>query len=98
ASRIAEARARTMRVVYPSGEVAIDFVARTFRNDTPFALNADFLSNPDAADPLGANVRRFLDAVAGEAPRPPVTGAEALDALRLALAIDANISTAHHAA
>jgi predicted dehydrogenase len=87
-SRVAEKRARTMRLVYPSGEVEIDFMARTFRNDTPFALDADFMSKPEAQDPLGANVSRFLDAVLGEAPRPVVTGAEALEALKLALAID----------
>ncbi|MBL8550349.1 MAG: Gfo/Idh/MocA family oxidoreductase [Hyphomonadaceae bacterium] len=93
-SRVAEKRARTMRLVYPSGTVEIDFVARTFRDETPFGLDADFLQKPDAADPLGANVRRFVDAVSGEAPRPVVTGAEALEALKLALAIDAQLAAA----
>src|ERR1700744_5056622 len=41
-SRQAPARNRTMKIVYPSGEVEIDFVARTLRNTTPFALNADY--------------------------------------------------------
>ena len=91
-SRVAEKRARTMRLVYPSGDVEIDFVARTFRDDTPFALDADFLQKPDAQDPLGANVRRFVDAVCGKAERPVATGAEALEALRLALAIDAQLA------
>jgi predicted dehydrogenase len=41
-SRVAEARERTMKVVYPSGEVEIDFLARTFRNTTPFPLIENF--------------------------------------------------------
>ena len=88
ASRIAEARERRMRVVYPSGEVEIDFVARTFRNSTPFALNADFAATPAGADPLRASVAAFLAAVRGEAPRPAVTGEEAARALDLALAVE----------
>lgn len=87
-SRMAEARDRTMRVVYPSGEVEIDFVARTFRNTTPFALNPDFADTPAAQDPLGASVEGFLQAVRGEAPRPVVTADEAIRALDLALAIE----------
>ena len=89
ASRVADARRRTMRIVYPSGEVNIDFVARTFANTTPFALDAGFADTPVGRDPLGANVARFLDAVTGVVARPAVTGAEALAALDLVLAIDA---------
>lgn len=87
-SRMAEGRRRTMRVVYPSGEVEIDFVARTFRNTTPFALNPDFADTPAAADPLGASVEAFLHAVRGEAPRPFVTAEEAIRALDLAIAVE----------
>lgn len=87
-SRMAEGRRRTMRVVYPSGEVEIDFVARTFRNTTPFALNPDFADTPAAADPLGASVEAFLQAVRGEAPRPFVTAEEAIRALDLAIAVE----------
>ena len=87
-SRIAEQRARAMRIVYPSGEVRIDFMARTFENTTPFKLNPDFAQTPDGADPLGANVRRFVSAVLGEVPRPVVTGQEAKAVLELGLAID----------
>jgi predicted dehydrogenase len=88
ASRVADARRRTMRIVYPSGELEIDFVARTFRNGTPFALDAGFADTPVGKDPLGANVARFLDAAVGAAPRPAVTGEEALAALDLILAVD----------
>lgn len=87
-SRQAAERRRTMRIVYPSGEVAIDFMARTFRNTTPFALNPDFADTPAARDPLGASVEGFLMAVRGEAPRPVVTAEEAIAALDLALAVE----------
>lgn len=87
-SRVAPERKRTMRLVYPSGEVKIDFIARTFENTTPFALNKDFAETPSGRDPLGANVARFLDAVTGGARRPAVTGAEALAVLKLARAVD----------
>jgi predicted dehydrogenase len=87
-SRLAEARRRTMRIVYPSGEVEIDFLARTFRNTTPFALNPDFADTPAAKDPLGASVEGFLNAVRGLAPRPVVTADEAIAALDLAIAVE----------
>ena len=87
-SRQAPARKRTMRIVYPSGEVEIDFVARTLRNTTPFVLNADYADTPDGQDPLGASVEGFLAAVRGEAARPVVTAEEAIRALDLALAVE----------
>ncbi|MBL8544214.1 MAG: Gfo/Idh/MocA family oxidoreductase [Hyphomonadaceae bacterium] len=87
-SRIAPDRRRTMRAVYPSGEVKIDFIARTFENTTAFPLNAAFAETRIGADPLGANVAQFIDAVLGVAPRPVVTGEEALAVLELALAVD----------
>jgi predicted dehydrogenase len=87
-SRQAPQRKRTMKVVYPSGEVQIDFVARTLRNTTPFTLNAGFADTPAGQDPLGASVEGFLKAVRGEAPRPVVTAQEAIRALDLALAIE----------
>jgi predicted dehydrogenase len=87
-SRQAPERKRTMRVVYPSGEVEIDFLTHAFRNTTPFALNADFADTPAASDPLGASVEGFLKAVRGEAARPVVTAEEAIRALDLALAIE----------
>ncbi len=87
-SRVAGARRRTMRAVYPSGEVKIDFIARSFENTTKSALNAAFAETRIGADPLGANVAQFIDAVLGVAPRPVVTGPEALAVLELALDID----------
>ena len=88
ASRVAEGRERTMRIVYPSGVVEIDFVARTFVNTTPFQLNEDFADTPAGKDPLGASVSGFLDAVRGLSPKPVVEAAEAARALDLALAVE----------
>lgn len=88
ASRAAEGRKRTMRVIYPSGEIEIDFLERTFRNTTPFSLDPGFAETPRGADPLGASVSDFLDAVRGIRGRPAVTGEEGARALALALAID----------
>jgi len=87
-SREAPERKRTMQVVYPSGEIEIDFIARTMRNSTPFALNADYAETPAGKDPLRASVEGFLQAVRGEAPRPVVTAEEAIRALDLALAVE----------
>jgi predicted dehydrogenase len=88
ASRVAEARERTMRVVYPSGEVNVDFLTHAFDNTTPFALDAGWASTPQGKDPLGASVADFLAAVRGEIARPLVTGEEAARALDLALRIE----------
>jgi predicted dehydrogenase len=88
ASRMAQVRERTMRIVYPSGEVSIDFLNRTFENTTPFALNAEFSEAVIAKDPLGTSVNRFLETVLGQRERPLCDGEEALAALSLALAID----------
>ncbi len=87
-SRVAPALKRTMRIVYPSGEVEIDFVSHAFRNTTRYPLNPDFAQTPAARDSLGASVASFLAAVRGEAPRPIVTAAEAAKALDLALAVE----------
>jgi len=88
ASRIASARARTMRLVYPSGVVEIDFLKPAFDNRTAFALNETFAATPDGRDPLGASVSAFLAAVRGDADRPAVSGEEGLSALALALAVE----------
>lgn len=91
-SRVAEARRRTMKLVYPSGELEIDFLTREFRNTTGFALNADFAETPAAKDTLGASIEAFLAAVRGEAPPPIVTAAEAIAALDLALAVEQGLA------
>jgi predicted dehydrogenase len=88
ASRMAPARKRTMKLVYPTGEVEIDFNTREFRNTTGFALNSDFAETPGYKDPLGASVAGFLAAVRGTSRRPIVTPEEAARALDLALAVE----------
>lgn len=88
ASRVAEGRARSMKLIYPSGELEIDFMNRTFENSTPFALNPHFSETARGRDPLGASVSDFLAAVRGDIARPAVTAEEAARALVLALAVD----------
>ena len=88
ASRMAPERERTMRLVYPSGEVNIDLLNQTFDNQTPFALNPDYAQADIAKDPLGTSVFRFLDTVRGLRDKPLCSGEEALAALHLALAVD----------
>jgi predicted dehydrogenase len=87
ASRIAEGRERTMRIVYPSGEVKVDFLTRAFTNTTPFPLAADFAETPAGRDGLGASIGAFVAAVRGEgAPLASVLDGER--ALHLALAVE----------
>jgi predicted dehydrogenase len=88
ASRIAEVRERRMRLVYPSGEVEIDFLARTFKNTTPFDLDADFAQTPLGKDPLGAALGEFLAVVRGEHARLPAGPKDGVRALDLALAVE----------
>lgn len=88
ASRIADERERWMKIVYPSGEVEVDFLTRAFRNTTPFKLNADFAETPTGKDPLGAALGLFIAAAKGEAVRLPATAEEGARALDLALAVE----------
>ncbi len=88
AARNAQARERTMRIVYPSGVLEIDFVTRRFSNSTPFPLNEAFTETPAGRDPLGTSVQGFVAAVLGKSPRPVVTGEEAARALDLGLAVE----------
>lgn len=87
AARNAEAFERRMTLIYPSGEVSIDFLARTFRNTTSFALDPDFADTPAGRDPLGASVDAFLSAIRGQG-APLASGVEAAAALDLALAVE----------
>lgn len=88
-SRLDEGRKRTMRLDYPSGVVELDFMAKTFSNTTAFPLNPDYAETPDGKDPLGASVQAFLDAARGRVARPLVSGEEAVEALDLALRVEA---------
>ena len=88
ASRIHNDRERHMEIIYPSGSLKIDFIARTFENSTGFVLNENYADTPGGQDPLGANVQSFIDTVNGKQSRPAVTGRDGLAALALALAVD----------
>ncbi len=93
ASRLAEARDRVMRVEYASGAVEVDFIAKTFVNESEHDLNPDFMEDPSARDSLGAGVHAFIDAAAGRAPAM-VSGADGLEAVRIALQAEASAAEA----
>lgn len=64
ASRAQEARERTMRVVYPSGEIAVDFLTRQVTNTTPYEIRVDI--SAELPDPLGRADESFFAACLGE--------------------------------
>jgi predicted dehydrogenase len=86
-SRAAEALDRVMRIDYASGFLEVDFVAKTFINETGFNLNADFADDPKARDSLGANVHAFIESVLDGAP-VAVPAEAGLAALAVARDID----------
>jgi predicted dehydrogenase len=87
ASRVAAAAERTMRLVFPSGELKIDFLSGEFENTTPFALDPKFATTPAGRDRLGASLFAFLRAVRGDVARPLADAADGVRALDLALAV-----------
>ncbi len=87
ASRAAKERERTMRVVYPSGEIAIDFLTRRLDNTTPYDVRVDIAA--ELPDPLGAADAGFFAACLGEA-RSPVPAHGAVAAVRMAEAAEAS--------
>lgn len=64
ASRAQEARERTMRVVYPSGEISVDFLTREVTNTTPYSIRVDIAA--ELPDPLGRADESFFAACLGE--------------------------------
>jgi len=90
ASRIHDDRERIVRVIYPSGEIALDFGARTVINKTPFEISPFETDHPDRAkllqDPLAAEVGSFLEAVK-TGNQPLVTAENAQRALQTAVSI-----------
>jgi predicted dehydrogenase len=82
ASRVANARERSMRLIYPGGVVEFDFLTRTVRNTTNRLLRP-----LELADPLGEAIGSFVAAVAGGC-IPPVRPEEARRALATALDIE----------
>lgn len=88
ASRIAETRDRRMRLIYPSGAVEIDFLARKFKNTTAFPLEPNFAETPVGKDPLGSALKEFLAVVAGDHETLPAGPRDGVRALDLALAVE----------
>ena len=88
ASRVATARERTMRVVYPSGEVRVDFLTHAFENTTPYRLDPDFEETAAYKDRLAASLAAFVAAVRGDAPAPLASARDGARALDLALAVE----------
>ena len=76
-----------MLLVFPSGEVEIDFLARSFRNTTPFALDPNFAETPVGRDPLGAALGAFVRSARGEADAQPQEAEEGARAVGLALLV-----------
>jgi predicted dehydrogenase len=92
ASRMADARKRFMRIVYPDGEIYIDFLTREMTNTTPRMLNALGAKSPasempcPSSDPLGHGVAQFVDAARTKR-EPSIRPQEARRALETALSI-----------
>lgn len=64
ASRAQDVRERTMKLVYPSGEIAVDFLTRKLTNTTPYPVRVDI--SAELPDPLGAADESFFAACLGE--------------------------------
>ncbi len=88
ASRIAAERRRQLRISYPSGEVAIDFLGSAFSNTTPLDLDASFAVTPQVRDRLSASLAQFLAAVRDRNIGPLADVAAGVRALDLALAVE----------
>jgi predicted dehydrogenase len=82
ASRIAETRERSMRLVYADGVIEFDFLTRSIRNTTKRALQP-----LELADPLGDEIASFITEVEG-GPMSLVRPEEARRALETALLIE----------
>lgn len=63
ASRVESESERWMKLTYSSGEVLIDFNAKSLKNTTRFALDENFADNPMAKDSLGAATDVFVKAI-----------------------------------
>ncbi len=95
ASRAAETRERTMRVVYPSGEISVDFLTRAVRNTTAYPVRVDIAA--DLPDPLGAADESFFAACQGESVSQ-IPGHGAVAAVAMAAAAQAAAEASEAAA
>jgi predicted dehydrogenase len=85
ASRAAEERDRRMTINYAGGEVAIDFIAKSFSDGPGFGLHADFATR--IPDPMGAATADFIAAILGER-QVAISAVDGAAAVRIAEAID----------
>jgi len=90
ASRAEPAQKRITHITYPSGELIIDFVNKTFENTTGFDFDPDFSDKPMASDSLGAATDAFTRSVLDDEPIA-VPGRAGLNALEMALQIDGGL-------
>ncbi|PHR60400.1 MAG: hypothetical protein COA43_06700 [Robiginitomaculum sp.] len=88
ASRAEQARERIMHIVYPDGELRIDFVNKTFEDTTGYGFNPNFSEEVFAKDSLGSAVNAFTESILDGAP-VAIPGQVGLDALELAIRVDA---------
>lgn len=85
ASRAAEERDRRMKIGYAGGEVAIDFIVRSFSDGPGFGLHPDFATR--IPDPMGAATADFVAAILGER-SVAISATDGAAAVRIAEAID----------
>lgn len=85
ASRVAGERRRTLSLGYGAGWVEIDFLSGAITDGAGLGLPRQL----PQGDPLGAAIARFLSVVRGDGPALTATGRDGLEALRLALAMEA---------
>lgn len=85
ASRASDERDRRMTIGYEGGDVAIDFIAKSFVDGPNFGLHPDFATR--IADPMGAATADFLSAIAGQIP-VAISGEDGAAAVGIAQAID----------
>jgi len=86
ASRAAKARERSMRVVYESGEISVNFLTREVVNTTPYDIQVDVSAS--LPDPLGAADESFFRSCQGHQ-SSPVPGHGAVRAVAMAEAAEA---------
>ena len=85
ASRAAQERDRRMTITYKDGDVAIDFMAKSFVDGPNFGLHSDFATR--IPDPMGAATADFLAAIRGDIP-VSISGSDGAAAVAIAQAID----------
>jgi predicted dehydrogenase len=85
ASRAAEERDRRMQIDYANGQVAIDFIAKSFVDGPGFGLHPDFANR--IPDPMGAATADFLAAIRGER-AVAISAKDGAAAVHIAQAID----------